>query len=324
MSKNKLAAIIVACTIVVIIAIVLISVKPWERTYILSTSINPPQGGFVASSHGQYEYGTEVTLIAYPASGYKFDHWSGSVSGNTSTITITMDSDKSLTANFETITKAKHNLTISINGQGTTNPGVGIYEYDSGTQVTITASPAFGWRFDNWTGDASVITDVNAASTTITVNDSYSVTANFQEVDVVPDFTLPTMTGANITLSELEGTPVVLNFWSISCYWCRKQLPYLENVAQQSVGEIEVVVVNIVDNAVSIEDFFAEYEPTMIVALDREGETFRDYCLEYDNPRGYIPFTLFVDSEGIMRYKQTGAFPTETALWDTLHDVFET
>ncbi|MCK5181197.1 MAG: TlpA family protein disulfide reductase [Dehalococcoidia bacterium] len=216
-----------------------------------------------------------------------------------------------------------HDLTISATGQGATNPSVGTYEYDNGTQVAITASPAFGWKFDNWTGDVSTITDVNSASATITVNGNYSITANFQEVDVAPDFTLLAMTGANVTLSELEGTPIVLNFWSISCYWCRKQLPYLENVARQSVGEIEVVAINIVDNAASLEDFFAEYEPTMSVALDSNGETFTDYCLKYNNPRGAIPFTLFIDSEGTMRYKQTGAFPSETALWDTLHEVFE-
>ena len=139
----------------------------------------------------------------------------------------------------------------------------------------------------------------------------------------VPDFTLPTMTGANITLSELEGTPVVLNFWSISCYWCRKQLPYLENVAQQSGGEIKVIAVNIADNAASVQNFFGDYEPTMIIALDSNRETFRDYGQKYDNPRGSIPFTLFVDSEGIMQYKQTGAFTSEGQLWDTLHDVFE-
>ena len=76
-----------------------------------------------------------------------------------------------------------------------------------------------------------------------------------------PNFTLPTMTGANITLSELEGTPVVLNFWSISCYWCRKQLPYLESVAQQSVGEIKVIAVNIADTAASVQKFFGTAIP---------------------------------------------------------------
>jgi thiol-disulfide isomerase/thioredoxin len=135
------------------------------------------------------------------------------------------------------------------------------------------------------------------------------------------DFTLPTMTGANITLSELEGTPVVLSFWSISCYWCRKQLPYLENVAQQSEGEIKVIAVNIVDNAASLQKFFGDYEPTMIVALDNNGETFVNYCQKYGNP-GKIPFTLFVDSQGIVKYWQVGAFASETQLRNILDSVF--
>jgi len=216
-----------------------------------------------------------------------------------------------------------YTLSVNVNpsGAGIVSPSGG--EYDSDEQVTLTASPASGYRFVNWTGDVDTVADVNAASTTITVNDNYSITANFGEGDVAPDFTLPTMTGADITLSELIGTPVVLNFWSISCYWCRKQLPYLENVAQQSGGEIKVIAVNIADNAANVQNFFDDYEPTMIIALDRNRETFRDYGLKYDNPRGSIPFTLFVDNEGIMQYKQTGAFPSDTKLWDTLHSIFE-
>ncbi|MCJ7791921.1 MAG: TlpA family protein disulfide reductase [Dehalococcoidia bacterium] len=134
------------------------------------------------------------------------------------------------------------------------------------------------------------------------------------------NFTLPTLTGANITLSEMEGTPVVLNFWSIGCSWCRYQLPFLEAVAQQSEGEIEVIAVNVVDSAASVQNFFGDYEPTMIVALDSNRETFVNYC-QKDNPRGAIPFTLFVDSEGIIQYVQIGAFSSEAALWDKLSSV---
>jgi thiol-disulfide isomerase/thioredoxin len=137
-----------------------------------------------------------------------------------------------------------------------------------------------------------------------------------------PDFTLPTVTGANITLSELQGSPVVLNFWSISCAYCRQQLPYLENLAQQSGGGVEVIAVNIVDNAASLQNFFHDYEPTMIIALDSNRETFVNYCQNFDNSRGYIPFTLFIDSEDMVQYKKIGAFTSEAALWDTLHDVF--
>jgi len=136
------------------------------------------------------------------------------------------------------------------------------------------------------------------------------------------DGTLPIITWNETSLSAFEGTPVVLNFWSISCYWCRQQLPYLENVAQQSEGATKVIAVNIVDNAASVQDFFGDYEPTMIIALDTNREAFADYCLAYNNTRGAIPFTLFVDSEGIVQYAKIGAFTSETELWNTLHDVF--
>jgi thiol-disulfide isomerase/thioredoxin len=116
----------------------------------------------------------------------------------------------------------------------------------------------------------------------------------------------------------------VINFWSISCYWCRKQLPYLEDVAQQSGEEIKVIAINVGESASTVQNFFGDYEPTMIVALDENREVFVNYCQNYDNPGGAIPFTLFVDSEGIMQYKQIGAFTSEAALWDTLHSVFGT
>jgi thiol-disulfide isomerase/thioredoxin len=135
------------------------------------------------------------------------------------------------------------------------------------------------------------------------------------------DGTLSIITWNETTLSELEGTPVVLNFWSISCYWCRYQLPYLENVAQQSGGEIKVIAVNIVDSAADIQKFFGDYEPAMIIALDNNAEAFMDYCQKYDNTRGGTPFTLFVDSEGIVQYVKIGAFTSEEQLQEALSSI---
>jgi thiol-disulfide isomerase/thioredoxin len=140
-----------------------------------------------------------------------------------------------------------------------------------------------------------------------------------------PDFTLPTLTGGNITLSQLRGIPVVLNFWSIGCSWCRYQLPFLEAVANQTGGVLEVIAANMADSNASVQSFlqsfFGDYEPTMIVALDENAEVFVNYCQNFDNSRGYIPFTLFIDSEGMVQYRKIGAFASEEALWDTLHDV---
>jgi thiol-disulfide isomerase/thioredoxin len=137
-----------------------------------------------------------------------------------------------------------------------------------------------------------------------------------------PDFTLPTLTGANITLSELEGTPVVLNFWATWCPYCRDDLPYFEDVAQQSEGEIKVIAIDVGESAATVQNFFGEYEPTMIVALDENRGVFVNYCQNYNNARGSIPFTLFVDSEGLVKYTKVGAFASEAALWDVLHNVF--
>jgi len=135
------------------------------------------------------------------------------------------------------------------------------------------------------------------------------------------DFILPIITWNETTLSSLQGTPVVLNFWSISCPACRMQLPYLEAVARESEGEIKVVAINMVDSAANIRKFFVDYEPTMIIALDTNGEAFVDYCQKHNNPQWYIPFTLFIDSEGIVQYQRIGAFASEAVLWDTLNSV---
>jgi len=138
------------------------------------------------------------------------------------------------------------------------------------------------------------------------------------------DLTLPIITFDETTLSELEGTPLVLNFWSISCGWCRYQLPFLEDIAQQSEQEVKVIAINMVDNAARIQTFFSDYEPAMIIALDKNAKAFVEYCLAYNNTRGSIPFTLFVDSEGIVQYVKIGAFTSESQLWDTLNSVFRT
>mgnify|MGYP001065928938 CR=1 FL=1 len=179
MSKNKLAGIIVACTVVIVVAIVLFIFKPWEGTpaadiYTLTTSVSPSGAGSVSPSGGEYESGVQVTMTANPASGYTFDRWSGSASGTTSTITVTMDSDKSITANFNT---AIHTYTLTTNispsGAGSISPSGG--QYESGAQVTVTASAAGGYIFDYWDGSASGSSSI----VTITMDSDKTITAHF-------------------------------------------------------------------------------------------------------------------------------------------------
>jgi hypothetical protein len=76
-------------------------------------------------------------------------------------------------------------------------PGKALLTYDSGTVVNLAATSDAGYRFVEWSGNASTIDDVNAASTTVTVNSNYSITANFIKQY---DLTISSTAGGSVTM----------------------------------------------------------------------------------------------------------------------------
>ncbi|MBE0430602.1 MAG: hypothetical protein IBX67_02125 [Dehalococcoidia bacterium] len=77
----------------------------------------------------------------------------------------------------------QYSLTISSTAGGVvTTPGEATYSYDRETVVDLVATPDANYRFVEWTGHVGTIADVGAASTTITVNGNYVITAEFEEV----------------------------------------------------------------------------------------------------------------------------------------------
>jgi Leucine-rich repeat (LRR) protein len=170
--------------------------------YTLTTSVSPSGGGSVSPIGGTYAAGSQVTLTAMPASGYSFSNWGGDASGSQNPITITMNGNYSITANFSEI--PEYELTISSTAGGSvTNPGEGTFTYDAGTLVSLAATPSDGYAFVRWTGDIDNIANVNDAYTTITMNGDYSITANFEVGDWVffPDAEL------EAALREAIGKP---------------------------------------------------------------------------------------------------------------------
>lgn len=146
-------------------------------TYTLSIGISPSGAGSVDLPGGEYESGLQVTLTATPISGYAFEYWDGDASGSSASITVTMDSDISITANFSQIT---YDLTMDANGIGTTSPSHGVHSYPVGTQVEISATPARGWEFSYWSGDISD----TSVTVTIAIDSDKTLVAHF--IDVSP------------------------------------------------------------------------------------------------------------------------------------------
>jgi len=155
----------------------------------------PGEGSFY------YEEGTVVDLVASPDTGYRSVNWAGDVytiaNVTSASTTITMNGDYSIIANFAAIPHYEL-VTSSTEGGAVTAPGEGTFSYDEGTMVNLVASPASGYRFVNWTGDVGTIADANSATTTITMNDNYSITANFEALAVVQTQCVETATGTGL------------------------------------------------------------------------------------------------------------------------------
>ncbi len=61
-----------------------------------------------------------------------------------------------------------------------TIPGKAIFTYDTGTVVSLNATPDSGYQFVKWTGDVGTVDNVHDSETIITVNGNYSIMANFE------------------------------------------------------------------------------------------------------------------------------------------------
>src|SRR5665648_675634 len=157
--------------------------QPGDDKVTLTMAVNPSGGGTTSpavGAHPGYAENQVVNINATPASGYHFVNWTGAVTGSVNPTTVTMDANKTVTANFELDAATYYTLTMAVNpsGGGTTSPAVGAHPgYAENQVVNINATPASGYHFVNWTGD---VANLNSASTTVTMNANKTVTANFE------------------------------------------------------------------------------------------------------------------------------------------------
>ena len=162
-----------------------IAVDPVGGQYSLTTS-STPGGSVTTPGEGMFIYDadTVVDLVAVPDTHYHFVNWTGDVDTiadvEAAETTVTMNDSYSITANFE-LDEGGYSLTISsTEGGSVTEPGEGTSVYAASTEVELVAVPDEHYHFVNWTGDVGTIAEVYAASTNITMNDPYSITANFE------------------------------------------------------------------------------------------------------------------------------------------------
>ena len=183
----------VAIVSIVLVAVALVvGMVSWLSAPSYDLTIASTTGGSVTTpgEAGPYTYdeGTVVNLVAEAEEGYHFVNWTGNVGTianvNSASTTITMNGDYTITANFAQSPTTEYDLIInSTEGGSVTTPGYvylqGTFTYNEGDVVNLVAEAEEGYHFVNWTGNVGTIANVNSASTTITMNGDYTITANF-------------------------------------------------------------------------------------------------------------------------------------------------
>jgi hypothetical protein len=103
----------------------------------------------------RYGEGTTVTVTAAATEGYEFTHWSGDVPPEAAAnpvVTLTMDRNKAITANFELRYYVIYKLFLESSAFGSVSVSPDQLGFFAGTTVTLTATPEPGCRFIGWTG----------------------------------------------------------------------------------------------------------------------------------------------------------------------------
>ncbi|TFF40991.1 DUF3494 domain-containing protein [Mucilaginibacter psychrotolerans] len=188
-------------------------IPPAQFAIVLSSL---PVAGGTTNGSGAFNAGSTVTVSANPNNGYTFVNWTdnGNVASTSSSYQFVLTANRTLIAHFLAIPASQFALVLNSSpaaGGSTTGSGA----YNSGTNVSVTATANPGYSFTSWSGDASGSNN----PLTVTMNANKNITANFAPIVVIIPPALGTAAlfgafGGNAGITN-QGLNTVINNGSI-------------------------------------------------------------------------------------------------------------
>jgi len=137
---------------------------------------------------------------------------------------------------------------------------------------------------------------------------------------LAPDFTLDTLEGDTVTLSDLRGQAVLVNLWATWCPPCRSEMPAIQKLYDEYKDQgFVVLAVNATnqDQVSNIPAFTREYGLTFPILLDTAGEVSRQYQLRS------LPSSFFIGRDGVIQEVVIGGPMAETLLRTRIEKILE-
>ncbi|NBD27102.1 TlpA family protein disulfide reductase [Paenibacillus glycinis] len=129
------------------------------------------------------------------------------------------------------------------------------------------------------------------------------------------DFTLTDLEGNHVSMRELRGRTVYLNFWTTWCKYCKKEMPALQKVSEAYKDRnVVVVTVNVGEDRQTALDYIQSHGYPFRVLLDEKKKLTEAYGITS------IPVSIIVDPLGNVKHKRVGAM-TEAQMREALDPV---
>ncbi len=119
-----------------------------------------------------------------------------------------------------------------------------------------------------------------------------------------PEFTLKDLDGNPVSLKDLRGRVVLLDFWATWCGPCRMAMPHLEAFHKELADQgVKVFGINLRENAATVRKFMDAQKFTMPILLDADGKVAASYRVSG------IPHTVIIGKDGQVLKVNVGYAP---------------
>jgi len=133
--------------------------------------------------------------------------------------------------------------------------------------------------------------------------------------NLAPDFTLQTIDGQSVTLSDFRGKMVMLTFWVMECKECIYELPHIQAIFDEKTSDsLTIITVNVASSMTDVEEFVDTNKYTFTVLLDLDAEV----CIDY---RHGAPTTFFIDANGTVLEVKDETFGSRDEIEDILQSL---